>query len=74
MHAMRPPRPLAPVKAYELAQIAYWRTYLKARAWFEPELARDPAMEIRRRMQQWYESHAEFEEGWVAAGRPREEL
>jgi hypothetical protein len=74
LNAVRPPRPLAPVKAYELAQIAYWRTYLHHRAWFEPELARDPAMEIRRRMQQWYESHAEFEEGWVQAGRPREAI
>lgn len=74
MHALRPPRPLAPVKAWELAQIAYWRRYLQARSWFEPELARDPAMEIRRRMQAWYESTAEFEEGWVAAGRPREPL
>jgi predicted RNA-binding Zn-ribbon protein involved in translation (DUF1610 family) len=72
MHAIRPPRPLAPVKQSELAQIAYWRKYLAGRAWFEPELGRDPAMEIRRRMQAWYESHAEFEEAWVAAGRPRE--
>jgi hypothetical protein len=74
LNAIRPPRALAPVKAVELAQIAYWRTYLAARAWFEPELGRDPNMEIRRRMQQWYESHAEFEEGWVKAGRPREPL
>ncbi len=72
LHAIRPPRALAPVKACELTQIAYWRTYLTARAWFEPELARDPALEIRRRMQPWYESHAEFEDGWVQAGRPRE--
>lgn len=55
--ALPPPPPLAAVKAYERAQIAYWRAYLEARAWFEPELARDPAGEIRRRMQPFYDAH-----------------
>lgn len=60
LEALRPPRPLAPVKTFEKAQSAYWRAYLKARAWFEPELGRDPAMEIRRRMQPFYDAHPEL--------------
>lgn len=71
LHAIRPPRPLAPIRAYEQAQITYWRRYLAVRAQFEPILARDPALEIRSRMEQWYVSSAEYEEAWVAAGRPR---
>jgi len=72
MRAIRPPVPLAAIKAYERAQIAYWRAYLRVRSQFEPILARDPALEIRSRMEQWYVSSAEYEEAWVAAGRPRE--
>jgi len=71
LNAMRPPRTLAIVQAYEAAQITYWRKYLSVRAQFEPILARDPSLEIRSRMDQWYRSSAEFEEAWVAAGRPR---
>jgi hypothetical protein len=71
LHAMRPPRTLAIVQAYEAAQIAYWRKYLAVRAQFEPILARDPSLEIRSRMDPWYRSSAEYEEAWVAAGRPR---
>ena len=71
LHAIRPPRPLEVVVAYEASQITYWRAYLGVRAHFEPELARDPAMEIRSRMEQYYVSFAEFEEAWVRAGRPR---
>lgn len=71
LHRVRPPRYLGIVQAYEAAQLAYWHRYLGARAHFEPILARDPAMEIRRRMEQWYLSFAEQEESWVAAGRPR---
>lgn len=56
---------------YERAQIAYWRAYLAVRARFEPEIGRDPGKEIRARMEAWYISHAEYEEAWVAAGRPR---
>ena len=67
----RPPKPLELVVAYEHAQILYWRDYLAVRSQFEPELARDPAKEIRSRMEQWYTMHAEFEENWVKAGRPR---
>jgi hypothetical protein len=74
LHAVRPPRPLAVIKAYEQAQIAYWRRYLAVRAQFEPVLARDPSLEIRSRMEQWYVSSAEYEEAWVAAGRPRERV
>lgn len=68
---VRPPAPLAVLQAYEAAQIAYWQVYLTARAYFEPELARDPALEIRRRMEPWYATSAEHEPAWVAAGRPR---
>jgi hypothetical protein len=71
LHAIRPPRPLEPVVAYEAAQITYWRAYLAVRSHFEPELARDPGLEIRSRMEQWYVANAEFEEAWVRAGRPR---
>lgn len=70
LHRLRPPRPLAALQAHEAAQIAYWRTYLAARAYFEPELARDPTLELRRRMEPWYASAA-HEDAWVAAGRPR---
>jgi hypothetical protein len=68
---MRPPHPLDVVVAYERSQITYWRAYLAVRAQLEPTLARDPALEIRSRMEQWYVYNAEFEEEWVAAGRPR---
>ncbi|MEO8702578.1 MAG: hypothetical protein ABI867_21215 [Kofleriaceae bacterium] len=69
--AVRPPSPLALIVAYERTQIMYWHTYLATRAQFEPELGRDPNMEIRSRMEQWYVSYAEYEEEWVRAGRPR---
>lgn len=68
---LRPPAPLAALVDSERSQISYWRRYLAARATFEPELARDPSLEIRARMEQWYVSHAEYEEEWVRAGRPR---
>jgi hypothetical protein len=71
LHAIRPPRPIAPIQAYERSQIAYWRRYLAVRAQFDPILARDPALEIRSRMEPWYTSSAEYEQAWVAAGRPR---
>lgn len=74
MRAHRPPYPIESIKAYERAQIAYWFAYLSARAQFEPELARDPAMEVRSRMEQWYTMFAEHEPSWVAAGRPRERI
>jgi hypothetical protein len=69
--AARSPCPLPLLKAYEAAQLAYWRRYLATRAWFEPELGRDPEMEVRKRMEQWYVYSAEQEQAWVAAGRPR---
>jgi hypothetical protein len=71
LHDIRPPRPLHVVTAYEHSQIVYWRAYLTVRSRFEPELARDPALEVRSRMEQWYTHFAEFEESWVKAGRPR---
>lgn len=74
MRASRPPYPIEAIKAYERAQISYWFKYLSVRAQFEPELARDPAMEVRSRMEQWYTMFAEHEASWVAAGRPRERI
>ena len=71
LHDERPPHALHAVVDHEHAQIAYWRAYLTARAQLEPELGRDLAMEIRSRMEHWYVSSAEYEEAWVAAGRPR---
>lgn len=71
MRQARSPRPLAVLKDSEAAQLAYWRRYLAARAYFEPELARDPELEVRSRMEQWYLYTAEQEESWRAAGRPR---
>lgn len=71
LHRVRPPRPLGVVQAVEASQITYWRSYLALRSRFEPEMGRDPDLEIRARMDQWYRSGAEFEEAWVAAGRPR---
>ena len=73
MQAYRPPYPRA-IKTYERAQIAYGFKYLGVRSKLEPELARDPAMEVRSRMEQWYTMSAEFEQAWVAAGRPRERI
>ena len=75
LHAIRPPRGLAPVKTWELAQIAYWRAYLTVRAGYEPAIQiHNLAMEIGARMEQWYVSTAEYEPAWVAAGRPRARL
>jgi hypothetical protein len=74
LHAVRPPRNLEVIKAYERAQIAYWRAYLTVRARYEPAMGRDLGLEIRSRMEQWYTSSAEFEEAWVAAGRPRDTI
>ena len=71
LHGIRPPRPLDVIRDVEKSQITYWWSYLAVRAKFEPELGRDPAMEVRSRMEQWYRAHAEYEEAWVAAGRPR---
>lgn len=69
--AVRPPVPLALLKAYERAQIAYWTAYVTARAQLEPEM-RDVGLEVRSRMDAWYRFSAEHEPEWVRAGRPRE--
>ncbi len=74
LHAIRPPRELAVIKDLERRQIAYWRAYLAVRAQLEPELGRDPALEIRSRMELWYTTAAEHEEAWVRAGRPRDAI
>lgn len=74
MREYRPPYPIEAIKANERAQITYWFKYLSMRSQFEPELARDPAREVRDRMEQWYTMFAEHEQSWVAAGRPRERI
>jgi hypothetical protein len=75
LNAHRPPAPLAAVKAYERAQIAYWRAYLTVRHRYEPAIQiHNLPFEIGSRMEQWYVSSAEFEPAWVQAGRPREPL
>lgn len=71
--AVRSPCPLALLKAYEHAQIAYWKTYVSVRAELEPEM-RDVALEVRSRMDAWYRLNAEHEAEWVRAGRPRERV
>lgn len=74
LHDTRPPHALPAVLEVERTQLAYWRTYLAIRARMEPVLARDPALEIRARMESWYLHTAEYEPAWVAAGRPRAPL
>lgn len=71
---MRPPVSLQLLKAYERAQIAYWRRYFAARALMEPEVARDQAGFVRSRMDQWYRYSAMHEEEWKRAGDPRETI
>lgn len=71
---VRPPCPFALLKAYELAQITYWRAYVAHRAEIEPELGRDPALEVRSRMEPFYQYQAQHEPEWVAAGSPRERI
>lgn len=65
----RSPTPLAVLKAYEQAQIAYWFKYIGTKAHFEPEL-RDVAFEVRSRMQFWW-TQMTSEEEWRKAGNPR---
>jgi hypothetical protein len=75
VHDQRPPVAFALIKAWERAQIAYWRAYLPVRARYEPAIqAHNMPLEIGSRMEQWYVSTAEFEPAWVQAGRPREPL
>lgn len=68
----RSPTPLAVLKGYEQAQIAYWFKYIGSRAHFEPEL-RDVPMEVRSRMGFWW-TQMESEEEWRKAGSPRAPL
>jgi hypothetical protein len=68
-HAQRDPV-LADFKAYEAAQIAYWRGYLEARAGILPHLA--PALEadLRGKLQHWY-VRVQHDKAWADAGRPK---
>lgn len=66
----RSPTPLALLKAYEHAQLAYWFKYIGVRARFEPVL-HDVKLEVRSRMAFWYQS-MESQEEWRRAGSPRE--
>ena len=67
----RSPTPFGLLKASEKAQIQYWIHYLHARSQLEPELGRQPMLEVRARMDQWYRS-VEHEPAWMQAGCPRE--
>jgi hypothetical protein len=69
VHATRSPTPLALLKAYETAQIAYWTRYCSAKAAYAPELRNVP-LEVRSRMQHWW-TQMECEEEWRRAGSPR---
>lgn len=68
-HAQRDPQ-IADFKAYEAAQIAYWRRYLEVRAGMLPHLA--PALEadLRGKLQAWY-VRVQHDKAWAAAGRPK---
>ncbi|HEY1956782.1 MAG TPA: hypothetical protein VGH28_14280 [Polyangiaceae bacterium] len=72
IHDTRSPTPFALLKAYEQAQIAYWRKYIAMRAQLEPEL-QDLALEVRSRMQFWW-TQVESESEWRRAGSPREQI
>ena len=73
MKAHRSPTPLASLKEYERAQIAFWRKYCTAKAEMVPEM-QDVALEVSSRLDQWYRLSAEHEEEWRNAGRPRERI
>ena len=68
-HAVRDPA-LPDFKAYEAAQIAYWRRYLEVRAGMLPHLA--PALEadLRGKLQHWY-ARVHHDKAWADAGRPK---
>lgn len=70
---VRSPTPLALLKQYERAQIAWLRAYVTARAQLQPEMS-NIAHEVRSRMEQWYTLSAEGEVEWRNAGRPREPI
>ena len=61
---------IADFKAYETAQISYWRTYLEARAQMLPHLASALDADLRGKLQFWYQS-VEHEKAWAEAGRPK---
>ncbi len=69
LHASRE-ETLPLLQAYERAQLAYWHTYLRAKAALLPRVAADFDRDLRGKMQQWYE-HIEHSATWARAGRPR---
>ncbi|HVH47757.1 MAG TPA: hypothetical protein VM925_35720 [Labilithrix sp.] len=70
MRDARSPAPLALLKSYERAQIAYWFKYIGTRSYLEPVLG-DVTHEVRSRMEFWYRT-MDSEEEWRRAGAPRE--
>jgi hypothetical protein len=68
-HARRDPT-LADFKAYETAQISYWRRYLEARAGMLPHLAPALDADLRGKLQHWY-PRIQHEKAWADAGCPR---
>ena len=59
------------LKAWERAQIAFWRTYLGARIRFMPETAPAFEADLRGRMRHFYDQ-MEREVAWTRSGRPRD--
>jgi hypothetical protein len=68
-HAQRDPK-LADFKAYEVAQIGYWKRYLEARAGILPHLAPALDADLRGKLQHWY-VRVQHEKAWAEAGRPK---
>jgi hypothetical protein len=66
----RSPTPLALLKDYERAQLAYWFKYIGTKSHLEPVL-KDVPFEVRSRMEFWYRQ-MDSEEAWRQAGAPRE--
>lgn len=61
---------LALLKAYEHAQIEYWRAYLSTQANLLPPRAAAFDADLRGKMQYWYEL-VDRSGPWIAGGRPR---
>lgn len=58
------------LKAFEHAQIEYWRAYLGARARMLPDKAAALEQDLRGKMQYWYDL-VDRSGAWIAAGRPK---
>jgi hypothetical protein len=72
-NAWRAARPVTihQLKAWERAQIAYWRAYLTARIHFLPDTAPAFDADLQGKMRAFYEQ-MDREGPWIEAGRPRD--